>query len=129
MVTWINEHAMREVTPTVANTDHQLNIGVQALPGSLVMDQYYLMYTHCGCLYLMHTYENLAHYPHLNEESPYDFVPKLATGYSIDYEPDGNGGQNQVYTVDLQPDVKWHDYNSTLEIFDADDVVYSMKNV
>jgi ABC-type transport system substrate-binding protein len=129
MVSWINEHAMREVTPTVANTDHQLVIGVQALPGSLAMDQEYLMYTHCGCLYLMHTYEGFAHYPHLNTESPYLFVPKLATDYSVSYEPDGNGGQNQVYTVNLQPGVKWHDYNTTGEIFDADDVVYSMKNV
>jgi ABC-type transport system substrate-binding protein len=129
MVTWINEWAMREVTPTVANTDHQLNIGVVNLPGSLDMDQEYLMYTNAGCLYLMHTYENLANYPHLNEESPYDFVPKLATDYSVSYEPDGNGGQNQVWTVNLQPGVKWHDYNVTGEIFDADDVVYSMQNV
>ena len=45
MVSWINDHAMREVTPTVANTDHQLNIAVQALPDSLDMDQAYLMYT------------------------------------------------------------------------------------
>jgi ABC-type transport system substrate-binding protein len=67
MVSWINEWAVREVTPTVANTDHQLNIAVQALPGSLDMDQEYLMYTHLGCLYLMHTYEGFTHYPHLTE--------------------------------------------------------------
>jgi ABC-type transport system substrate-binding protein len=131
MVTWINEHAIREVTPTMANTDHQLNIAVQALPGSLAMDQLYLMYTHLGCLYLMHTYEGFAHYPHLADEgvTAYDFVPKLATGYSVSYESDGNGGQNQVWTVDLRSGVKWHDYNVTGEIFDADDVVHSMKNV
>jgi peptide/nickel transport system substrate-binding protein len=120
---------MREVTPTVANTDHQLNIATTVLPESLDMDQDILQYTNVGCLYLMHTYENLANYPHLNEESPYLFVPKLATDYSVSYEPDGNGGQNQVWTVNLQPGVKWHDYNVTGEIFDADDVVYSMKKV
>lgn len=129
MVTWINEHAIREVTPTVANTDKQLNVACQALPGSLVMDQEYLMYTHVGCLYLMCVYEDLQHYPHLNTETPYDWKPKLATNYSVSHEPDGNGGENQVWTVDLQEGVKWHDYNITAEVFDADDVVYSMKNV
>jgi ABC-type transport system substrate-binding protein len=129
MVTWINEHAIREVTPTVANTDKQLNVACQALPGSLVMDQEYFMYTHVGCLYLMLVYEDLQHFPHLNTETPYDWKPKLATNYSISYEDDGTGGQNQVWTVDLQEGVKWHDFDTSGEYFDADDVVYSMKNV
>jgi len=132
MVTWINEHAIREVTPTVANTDKQLNVAVQALPGSLVMDQEYLMYTHCGCLYLMLVYEDLQHYPHLNTETPYDWKPKLATDVSFAYEADGTGGQNQVWTVNLQEGVKWHDYgppHNSGKNFTADDVVYSMKEV
>ena len=124
MVTWINEHAIREVTPTVANTDMQLNIAVQALPKSLAMNQEYLMYTHCGCLYLMLVYENLAHFPHLNTESPYDFKPKLAESFTIIYDPPNKTG-DQVWTVNLTEGVTWHDG----KIFDADDVVFSMKYV
>jgi ABC-type transport system substrate-binding protein len=128
--TWINEYSMREVTQ--AGDETQLNIGTIALMSNLLMDQESLMYTNAGCLYLMMVYENLAGYPKVDEASveanplvAYDFVPKLATAHSWDYEADGTGGQNQILTIDLREGVKWHDG----ENFTADDVVYTLKYV
>ena len=132
--TWINEYAMREVTPVDDAT--QLNIGTLVLPPSLVMDQEYLMYSNAGCLYLMMSYENLAGYPKVDEDSlesnpeaAYDFIPKLATDYDVTYEADGTGGQNQVWTYTLREGVKWHDYDTSGENLTADDVVYTIKYV
>jgi ABC-type transport system substrate-binding protein len=94
---------------------------------SLNMDQEVLSNTHVGCLYLMLVYENLAFYPKVDEASlaanpyaAYEFVPKLATNCAWGHE-----GTSQTLTIDLVPDVKWHDG----ENFTADDVVYTMKYV
>ena len=123
--TWINEYSIREVTNKTADT--RLNIGVANLPGNLYMNQEELQATNVGCLYLMLVYENLAGYPKLEDPgvTAYDFVPKLATDYTVSYEPDGTGGTNQVWTVNLRDDVKWHDG----EDFTADDVVFSLKHI
>jgi ABC-type transport system substrate-binding protein len=127
-VSWINEWSLREVTKVGAET--QLRIGEMGFPPNLQMQDSALTYTNLGCLYLMIVYENLTFYPKVGEDlgAAYDFVPKLATNYTLSYEDDGKGGQNQVWTVDLREGVKWHDYNVTGEIFDADDVVYTIKN-
>ena len=129
LASWINEYSIREVTPVDSAT--RLNIGCSALPGNLLMEQEGLMYTHVGCLYLMLVYENLVGYPKLTEGTAYDFVPKLATNYTVTYEADGmgDGGQNQVWTYDLREGVKWHDYDTAGKNFTADDVVYSIKYV
>jgi len=125
--TWINEYSIREVTNLTA--DSRLNLGVQALPNTLNMDQLDLTNTNPGCLYLMLVYENLAGYPKVGEDvsAAYDFVPKLATGYTVSYEDDGNGGENQIWTVNLREGVKWHDFDTSGEYLDADDVVYTCK--
>ena len=131
-VSWINEHSIREVT-AVGNAT-QLGIGGLTMMPHTNMDPELLMYTNIGCLYLMIVYENLAYFPKVDEDSlevdpdaAYKFVPKLATNYSVTYEDDGQGGQNQIWTINLQEGVKWHDYGETGEILTADDVVYSMK--
>jgi len=105
----------------------RFNIGVTALPNNLYMDQEDLTATNVGCLYLMLVYENLAGYPKVDEDlaDAYGFVPKLATSVNVTDEPDGTGGENQVWTIDLREGVKWHDG----EDFTADDVVYSLKYV
>jgi len=131
--TWINEYSIRGVTEysirgvTNKTADTRLNLGVGVLPGNLNMGQEALQATNLGCLYLMLVYENLAGFPRLEDPGvdAYDFVPKLATDYAVTYEDDGTGGQNQVWTIDLRDDVKWHDGVK----FTADDVVYSMKYV
>jgi ABC-type transport system substrate-binding protein len=124
-VTWLNEWSIREVTPVGDAT--QLKVGGMNFMPTLDMDQETLMYTNIGCLYLMLVYENLAFYPKIDEDlgDAYEFVPKLATGYNVTYESDGEGGQNQVWTIDLQEGVKWSDG----ENFTADDVVYTLKYV
>ena len=129
LVSWINEYSIREMTP-VGNTT-QLNIGLLTLMDSLNMEQWILQRTHAGCLYLMLVYENLAFYHKVDEASlasnpyaAYEFVPKLATNYYWGHE-----GTNQTLTIDLQPGVKWHDFDKSGETLDADDVVYTMKYV
>jgi ABC-type transport system substrate-binding protein len=119
-VTWLNEWSIREVTPVDDAT--QLKLGDTIFMTNLDMDQETLMYTNIGCLYLMLVYENLAFYPKIDEslEDAYDFVPKLATGYSW-----GSEGTNQTLTIDLRTGVKWSDG----ENFTADDVVYTLKYV
>ena len=128
--TWINEYAIREVTPVDDAT--QLNIGTTVLMSNLNLDQDVLSYTNAGCLYLMVVYESLVGYPKVdaatlesNPESAYDFIPKLATAYEWDYEDDGTGGQNQILRIDLREGVTWSDG----ENFTADDVVYTLKYV
>jgi ABC-type transport system substrate-binding protein len=125
VVSWINEWSIRNVTPVGNQT--RFNIAVQGLTPTLNMEQDALQYTHFGCLYLMMVYENLIGYPQLNEESAYDFVPKLATDYDVTYEADGTGGENQVWTYTLREGVKWHDYDTEGENFTADDVVFTLK--
>jgi ABC-type transport system substrate-binding protein len=127
-VTWINEHSIREVTQ--AGDATQLNIGTLTLMSNLLMDQDSLQYTNAGCLYLMLVYETPVFFPKVDEASmeanpdaAYDFVPKLATDYEVTYESDGEGGQNQVWTIDVRDDVKWHDG----ENFTADDWEYTLK--
>jgi ABC-type transport system substrate-binding protein len=131
-VTWINEWSIREVTPVGNET--QLNIGTLALMSNLNVDQDILQYTDAGCLYMYLVYENLAFMSKLDEESlesnpnaAYEFIPKLATDYDVTYESDGEGGQNQVWTIDLREGVKWHDYETEGINFTADDVVYTAK--
>ena len=131
-VRWMNEYSIREVTPKAGNTEKQLNIGLLRLMDSLNMeDQLSLQYTNVGCLYLMLVYENLAFYPKIDPltlnatpDNAYKFVPKLATNCSW-----GTEGTNQTLTIDLRPDVKWHDFDTSGETLDADDVVYSFKNI
>jgi len=132
--TWINEYAMREVTP-VGNAT-QLKIGSMLLMSSLNMEQESLMYSHAGCLYLMMCYENLAGFPKVDEatlesnpESAYDFIPKLATSYEWDYEADGTGGENQILRINLREGVKWQDYDTEGKNMTADDVVYTLQYV
>jgi len=126
-VSWINEWSIREATQLGDET--QINIGVLALPPNLNMEQGVLFYTDVGLLYCMLVYENLVFYPKIGEDlgAAYDFVPKLATGYSVSYEDDGTGGQNQVWTIDLQEGVKWHDYDTSGKNWTADDLIYSMR--
>jgi ABC-type transport system substrate-binding protein len=124
---WMNEWTFREITKL--GDENQLKIGVLGLPSNLNHDQSPMMYTNVGCLYLHLVYENLAYYTKIGEdvEDAYDFVPKLWTGYSLSYEDDGTGGQNQVWTIDLREGVKWHDYDISGKNFTADDLIYSMK--
>ncbi|RLC63782.1 MAG: hypothetical protein DRI01_04600 [Chloroflexi bacterium] len=131
-VSWINEWSIREVTPLT--DDKQLNIGTLSLPTNLLMNESALTYTGVGCLYLMLVYENLCFFPKVDEASmeanpnaAYEWVPKLAKTYSISYEYDGKGRYNQVWTINLQEGVKWHDYDTSGEYLDADDVVYTVK--
>jgi len=128
-VTWLNEWSIREVTPLT--DDKQLNLGDVIFNTNLNMDQETLMYTNIGCLYLMLVYENLAFYPKIDKDlgDAYNFEPKLATDYSISYEYDGKGRHNQVWTINLREGVKWHDYDTSGEYLDADDVVYTLKYV
>jgi len=128
-VSWLNEYSIRDVTPTEANTDHQLRIAVEVLQGSLDMDVENLQYSDAGALYLSMSYENLAAYPRFDEQSAYDFVPELALNYTVSYESDGTGGQNQIWTINLREDVKWHDHNITGETLDADDVIYTIQYI
>jgi ABC-type transport system substrate-binding protein len=131
-VSWINEYSIREVTAVGDAT--QLGIGGLTMMPNRNMDPEVLMYTNIGCLYLMIVYENLAGFPKVDEDSleadpdaAYDFVPKLATGYNVTYEDDGEGGENQIWTITLREGVKWHDYETSGENLTAGDVVYSMK--
>jgi len=128
-VTWINEHSIREVTQLGDET--QLRLGALTSMDNLNMDQNAMTYTHIGCLYLYLVYEAPIFYAKVDEDlsAAYDFVPKLATGYSISHEDDGEGGQNQVWTINLREGVKWHDYDTSGKNFTADDAVYSMKYV
>jgi len=128
-VSWINEYSLRECNKLGDET--QLKVGTLTLVPNLNMDQEVLMYSNVGCLYLMLVYENLAFYPKIDQDlaDAYDFVPKLATGYSVSYEDDGAGGQNQVWTIDLRKGVKWHDYDTSGKNLTADDVVYTIKYV
>jgi len=128
-VSWINEWSIREATKL--GDEDTLGIGLLALMDSLNMDQATLFYTNVGCLYLMLVYENLCFYPKIGEDlgAAYDFVPKLATNYTISYEPDGTGGQNQVWTIYLRQGVKWHDYDTSGKNWTADDMIYSMKYI
>ena len=131
-VRWMNEYSIREVTPKAGNTEKQLNIGLLRLMDSLNMeDQLSLQYTNVGCLYLMLVYENLAFYPKIDPltlnatpDNAYKFVPRLATNCSW-----GTEGTNQTLTIDLRPDVKWHDFDTSGEYLDADDVVYSFRYI
>jgi ABC-type transport system substrate-binding protein len=127
-VSWINEWSLREVTKLGDET--QLRIGEMGFPPNLNMNDSALTYTNLGCLYLMFIYENLTFYPKVGEDlgAAYDFVPKLATNFTLSYEDDGKGGQNQVWTVDLREGVKWHDYDTEGKNFTADDVVYTVQN-
>ncbi len=107
----------------VADVATEYRIGGETMPANLNMSPEVLMYTNLGCLYLMINYENLSYFPRIDgdpPDDPYDFVPKLATDYTVTYE-DGN----QVWTISLQEGVTWHDG----EDFTADDVVYSLKHV
>jgi len=128
-VSWLNEWSIREVTAVDDAT--QLNLGDLIFMPNLYMDQEVLMYTNIGCLYLMLVYENLSYYAKIDQDlgDAYDFVPKLATNYTVTYEDDGTDGQNQVWTINLREDVKWHDYNITGEMLDADDLVYTVQYV
>jgi ABC-type transport system substrate-binding protein len=125
--TWINEYSIREVTNKTA--DDRLNIAVTALSNSLDMDQLDLQNTNFGTLYLLLVYEPLYAYPKVddiesNPDAAYGFAPRLVNNYSWSYEDDGNGGENQILTLDLEEGVKWHDG----EDFTADDVVFSFKS-
>jgi len=122
---WINEYSIREVTQ--AGDATRLNLGITALTETLNMDQDALQYTNVGCLYLMLVYENLAGYPKLGEDDAYEWIPKLATNYTVTYEDDGTDGQNQVWTIDLREGVKWHDYDTEGINFTADDVEFTLQ--
>ena len=128
-VIWNNEYSYREVTP-VGNAT-QLNVGSQVLMPNLMMDTEAMTYTNIGCLYYMMVYECWAFIPKINEDpgASYDFVPKLIQDYEVSYEDDGEGGQNQIWTLHLQEGVKWHDYDTSGKNVTADDLVFSMKHV
>jgi len=105
----------------------RLNIAVTSLSNSLDMDQLDLQNTNFGTLYLLVVYEPLYTYPKIDEDlgDAYDFAPRLVKDYSWSYEDDGAGGENQILTLDLEEEVKWHDG----ENFTADDVVFSFKSM
>ena len=126
-VTWINEWSIREVTPVDDATRY--SIGGMTMMPNMNMDHETLSYSNIGCLYHMIVYENLAYYAKIDEDlgDAYNFVPKLATNYSVSYEADGEGGQNQIWTIELREGVKWHDYETSGKNLTADDVVYSLK--
>ena len=128
-VRWMNEYSIREVTNLTA--DDQLRIATLTIVDNVKMGQEGLAATNMGCLYLMLVYENLAFYPKVDEvtlnatpDNAYKFVPKLATNCSW-----GTEGTNQTLTINLRSGVKWHDFDEEGEYLDADDVVYSFKNV
>ena len=107
-------------------TASRLNIAVTALSNTLNMDQLDLQNTNFGTLYLMLVYEALYAYPKIdpatlasNPDADYGFAPRLVKDFSWSYE-----GENQILTLDLEEEVKWHDE----EDFTADDVVFSFKS-
>jgi ABC-type transport system substrate-binding protein len=127
---WFNEYSIREVTPV--DSAIRFTQGGLDMLANLYMDPVRQQYTNIGCLLDMLSYETLAYYPKVDEDTlesnplnVYEFYPKLATDYEISYEADGEGGEFQIWTVTLQEGVKWSDG----ENFTADDVVYSMKYV
>ena len=127
---WTNEFGIREMTPIKKAT--RITLGTTSIPANSHAGDNAITRTDTGCLYVMLVYENLAAYPKidpdslkLNPDAPYKFHPKLAANYTVSYEDDGKGGQNQIWTIALQPDAKWHDGVE----FTADDVVYTLKYV
>jgi len=128
---WFNEYSIREVTNLTAETRFTQG-GLDIIASVNMYPTRLQQQSDIGCLHGMLSYETLAYYPKVDEDSlesnplnTYEFYPKLATNYVITYEADGTGGQNQIWTVTLQGGVKWSDG----ENFTADDVVYSMKCV
>jgi peptide/nickel transport system substrate-binding protein len=112
-----------EPTPKAAS---RLNIAVTIWQDTLNMEQLDLQYTNLGCLYLLLVYEPLYTYPKvdpatlaIDPDAAYGFAPRLVKDFSWSYE-----GGNQILTLDLEEEVKWHDG----ENFTADDVVFSFKS-
>ena len=121
--------ALPACTPAEPGPASRLNIAVTALSNSLDMDQLDLQNTNFGTLYLLLVYEPLYAYPKVddiesNPDAAYGFAPRLVKDFSWSYEDDGTGGENQILTLDLEEEVKWHDG----ENFTADDVVFSFKS-
>ena len=123
--------ALPACTPAEPEPASRLNIAVTAMTNSLIMDQLDLQNTNFGTLYLLVVYEPLYTYPKVDPatlnstpDAAYGFAPRLVEDYSWSYEDDGTGGENQILTLDLEEEVKWHDG----EDFTADDVVFSFKS-
>jgi len=133
-IMWFNHWTFRDVEPV--NNATRYCIGTLNMLPNLNMNAEALMYVCSGNMYLCINYENLSGYPKIDEDSleanpnaPYEFYPMLATSYEFSYEDDGQGGQNQILTVQLREGVKWHDYDTEGKNLTADDVVFTIKYV
>ncbi|HUU62665.1 MAG TPA: ABC transporter substrate-binding protein [Dehalococcoidia bacterium] len=124
-------------------TVKRLTVGTLVDVPNLNMDEEELENSNLGCIYKNMVYETLTAYPKVGDKVAgepdlwYDadgFIPTLATGYNVTYEsryhPVNKVMQDaQVWTVTLREGVKWHDFATSGEYLDADDVEFTCKNV
>jgi len=116
-------------------TVKKLTVGTLTDVPNLNMDEEELEHSNMGCLYKRMVYETLAAYPKVgdNPDDPNVFIPKLAVNYTVTYEkryhPVNEVMQDaQVWTWQLREGVKWHDFDTSGEYFDANDVKFSLEN-
>ena len=121
-------------TPTV--TAHRMTVGTLTDVPNLNMAEEELEHSNLGCIYKRMVYETLTSYPKVGEVDAEDtdaFLPKLATSADVTYEeryhPVNEVMQYaQVWTVHLREGVKWHDFATSGEYLDAEDVKFTCEN-
>jgi len=130
-VYWFNPWSIYKVQWVGDGGTKKLTVGTLTDVPNLNMDEEELEHSNMGCLYKRMVYETLAAYPKVgdNPDDPHEFIPKLATNYTVTYEkryhPVNEVMQDaQVWTWQLREDVKWHDG----EDFTAEDVKFSLEN-
>ena len=115
----------------------RLIVGTLTDQPSLFMNPEALEQTNVGCIYSSHAiYETLGAYGKVGA-SPHDtdvLVPRLCTSYTVTnemrYHPINEAMQMaQVWTLTLREGVKWHDFATSGEYLDANDVKYTFENV
>jgi len=114
----------------------RLTVGTLTDVPNLNMDEEELEHSNMGCIYKRMVYETLTSYPKVGEVDAEDtnaFLPKLATSVDVTYEeryhPVNEVMQDaQVWTVHLREGVKWHDFATSGEYLDAEDVKFTCEN-
>ena len=115
----------------------RLTVGTLTDMPSMFMNPEALEYTNVGCWYSTHAiYEALGTYGKVGAD-PDDtdvLIPKLCTSYVVTneerYHPINEVMQMaQVWTLTLREGVKWHDFATSGEYLDANDVKYTFENV